>query len=65
MARKSALNGPAYATKAHASATSPAIRRISSANASESAFQRVYSPASAPMSLFAESIRFCVASASA
>ena len=41
------------------------MRRISSAKASESAFQRVYSPPSAPMSLLAESMRRCVAYASA
>ena len=65
MRRNSALNGPAYDVNAHASATSPARRRISSANASESAVQRTRSPESPPISLFAASIRLFVASASA
>ena len=63
--RKSALKGPAYPMKAHASATSPVSRLVSSANAWLCAVHRACSPLRPPMSLFAASIRRCVASASA
>mmetsp|Transcript_35722 Transcript_35722/g.93794 ORF Transcript_35722/g.93794 Transcript_35722/m.93794 type:complete len:215 (-) Transcript_35722:487-1131(-) len=62
--RNSALYGPTYVMKAHACATSPASRRISSAKDCDCSSQRERSPARPPMRRLAASIFLRHASAS-